>query len=163
MFEDTKARRGSDEDTRWNFRQLLLCAQQSSVRIVLLDRRGYPGALPHVPEELSRRARVVSLPPMVEAAQETTTVMVDHGRDGYDCLVDFILRERIPAARGSTSGVILVGWSLGGLREQGPNALEAHTPVMDTSSSISDLADSMNGPPMEDQRLLIEACLTHGT
>lgn len=38
--------------------------------------------------------------------------MADHGRDVYDFLVHFIRRERIPAARGNTGGVVLVGWSL---------------------------------------------------
>lgn len=55
--------------------------------------------------------------------------------------------------------------------KQGPDALETDVPAADTSNtmsrlSVADLANSVYGPPMEpsgSDRLLIEACLTHGT
>lgn len=55
--------------------------------------------------------------------------------------------------------------------KDGPEALETRTSATDTSStmsrlSVADLADSVYGPPMEpsgSDRLLIEACMTHGT
>lgn len=59
----------------------------------------------------------------------------------------------------------------GDLVKDGPDALETCTSAKDISStmsrlSVTDLADSVYGPPMEpsgSDRLLIEACMRHGT
>ncbi|KAL1945179.1 hypothetical protein VTO73DRAFT_2799 [Trametes versicolor] len=257
VLQDTGAPQGSDDYTTlvlihglgWhsgNFKKLVPCARRSKIRIVLLNRRDYPGARPHSPEELAHLTRLGSSPSTAGAAQETSAVMADHGRDVYDFLVDFIHRQRIPAARGNTGGVVLVGWSLacvwitaflanvasfpvddvkvdtyvrrvvlydpscvllgyprpsdwyhpitdpsipltelcarfnewqagyythGDLVKDGPDALETCTSAKDISStmsrlSVTDLADSVYGPPMEpsgSDRLLIEACMRHGT
>ncbi|KAI0355228.1 hypothetical protein OH77DRAFT_1437142 [Trametes cingulata] len=97
-----------------NFKKLLPFAKQLNVRIVLVNRRDYPGSRPYTPEERAALARLASADPSPEAAADTAAFVKQHARDIYDFLADFVQHERVPAPQGNaTGGIVIVGWSLG--------------------------------------------------
>ncbi|KAI0365122.1 hypothetical protein BV20DRAFT_776935 [Pilatotrama ljubarskyi] len=97
-----------------NFKKLLPLAKEFNTRIVLVNRRDYPGSSPYTPDERANLARLASSSASPEGAEETASFIKQHARDIYDFLADFVKRQRIPAPQGHIAGgIVLVGWSLG--------------------------------------------------
>ncbi|KAI0365120.1 alpha/beta-hydrolase [Pilatotrama ljubarskyi] len=123
-FLDSGAPEGSAEYTTvviihgwgWHsgsFKRLLPFAKQYNARVVLVNRRDYPGSDPYTPEELATAARLATTPDSPETAAEAEAFMRDRAREVYNFLADFVRRERIPRAQTNAGGLVVVGWSLG--------------------------------------------------
>ncbi|KAI0365121.1 alpha/beta-hydrolase [Pilatotrama ljubarskyi] len=99
-----------------SFKRLIPFAKPHNARVVLVNRRDYPGSDPYTPEELATPARLATTPDVSpETAAEAEAFMRDRAREVFDFLTDFVRRERIPRARENTGGIVVVGWSLGSL------------------------------------------------
>ncbi|KAI0355227.1 alpha/beta-hydrolase [Trametes cingulata] len=96
-----------------SFKKLLQFAKQHNARVVLVNRRDYPGSDPYTPKELATAARLATTPDSPESAEEAEAFMRDRAREVYDFLADFVRRERIPRPQGNAGGLVVVGWSLG--------------------------------------------------
>ncbi|KAI0628893.1 hypothetical protein C8Q77DRAFT_1067169 [Trametes polyzona] len=99
------------------FKRLLPFAQAFNVRIIVVNRCDYPGSLPHSPKELEKLVRLAELPTTPEVLAQAMELMSEHGQDVYDFLLDFVCRETVIASmpEENSGGIILVGWSLGGI------------------------------------------------
>ncbi|KAI0630696.1 hypothetical protein C8Q77DRAFT_1160239 [Trametes polyzona] len=97
-----------------NFQNILPFAKQFNARIVLVNRRDYPGSLACTPEEHAQLSRLAQSATTADVSEDTSAVMAGHAYDIYDFLVDFVRRERIPIAGhdDGAGGIVLVGWSL---------------------------------------------------
>ncbi|KAH8817149.1 Alpha/Beta hydrolase protein [Xylogone sp. PMI_703] len=80
------------------FERLLPVAKSSNIRLVRLNRRGYPDALPFGDSEA---------PP--NTLEELERFMKDRAREIHDFLETFIVNEKISP----TGGITIVGWSFG--------------------------------------------------
>ncbi|KAI0675558.1 hypothetical protein C8Q78DRAFT_1074570 [Trametes maxima] len=97
-------------------------ASPNGVRIILLNRREYPGAVPYTPEE---RALLPSVPdhPRSDAneirlaAERLEKFTRQRAHELYNSLEDLVVKCKIPptCSPAGTGGVVLVGWSLGAL------------------------------------------------
>ena len=97
-----------------NFKKLLPLAHKYNVRIVLPNRRDYPGSAPFSPEELANLSKLANATPgSPEAVEGTEQEMKARAREVYDYLIDLVKTERIPPVQGQTGGIVLAGWSLG--------------------------------------------------
>ncbi|TCD60255.1 hypothetical protein EIP91_010456 [Steccherinum ochraceum] len=87
------------------FTRLIPLAETSRCRLVLVNRRGYPGAEPFTPQEIS------NLKAAGEAGRvdEVRTFCKERAREIYEFLTDFVQTEKIP----KDGGIILSGWSFG--------------------------------------------------
>ncbi|KAH9890434.1 Alpha/Beta hydrolase protein [Cubamyces lactineus] len=94
------------------FRKLLPLAAQSNARVVLVNRRDYPGSEPYTPEQRATLVRLASAAPSPETDAEAQAFFRDLVKEFYDFLVDFVRRENIPRPQGETGGLIIAGWSL---------------------------------------------------
>ena len=84
------------------------------MRIVLPNRRDYPGSAPFSPEELENLSKLANATPgSPEAVEGTEQEMKARAREVYDYLIDLVKTERIPPVQGQTGGIVLAGWSLG--------------------------------------------------
>ncbi|OSC99683.1 hypothetical protein PYCCODRAFT_1438052 [Trametes coccinea BRFM310] len=102
------------------FSKLFSLAQSRGVRIILLNRREYPGAKPYTPEERALLPPVLDTPPTDEAelrsgAEMLEMFMQQRARELYDTLQELVVERQIPPADkdAQAGGIILVGWSLG--------------------------------------------------
>ncbi|GJE93983.1 hypothetical protein PsYK624_101500 [Phanerochaete sordida] len=121
-YRDTGAVTGSEDYTTvaivhgfgWSngvFRKLEPLAAQYNARLVLINRRDFPGSDPYDDDERAELERMANDPP---GAQEIIQrFMTRRARELYDFLVKFISQEDIPAANGAAGGLVLVGWSFG--------------------------------------------------
>ncbi|KAH9851838.1 Alpha/Beta hydrolase protein [Lenzites betulinus] len=102
------------------FAKLLPHAAAQGVRIILLNRREYPGTTQYTEEERA------GLPPIPEepltdeneirsARQMLLSFMRDRALELYHTIQDIVTERAIPAARpeSHTGGIVLVGWSMG--------------------------------------------------
>ncbi|KAI0669370.1 Alpha/Beta hydrolase protein [Trametes maxima] len=96
-----------------NFKKLLPLAKHSNARVVLLNRRDYPGSDPYTSEDLARLAHLASAPRSEESDADAVSFQGARAREVFDYLEDFVRRERVPRAEGSKGGIVLVGWSIG--------------------------------------------------
>ncbi|KAI0691961.1 hypothetical protein C8T65DRAFT_670209 [Cerioporus squamosus] len=97
-----------------NFKKLLPLAPKFNARIVLVNRRDYPGSVPFTVEERAQITRLASAPAgSPEAAEEMEVLMKKRARELYDYLVDLVKRGGIIPAQGKQGGLVLAGWSLG--------------------------------------------------
>ncbi|KAH9857419.1 hypothetical protein C2E23DRAFT_686199, partial [Lenzites betulinus] len=96
-----------------NFKKLLPLGQQFNTRVVVINRRDYPGSEEYTPSEKAHLVHLASNSP--ETTQGVVDFMRERAREVYDFLVDFVQRERIPQAvrNGNKGGLIISGWSLG--------------------------------------------------
>ena len=92
------------------FRKLEPLAAQNNARLVLINRRDYPGSDPYTEEEHATLASLQSTPNALDLMQQ---FMADRARELYDFLTKFIAQEDIPAAAGATGGLVVAGWSFG--------------------------------------------------
>ena len=97
-----------------NFKKLLPLARENNVRIVLPNRRDYPGSTPFSPDEVARLAELANAPAGTPGAAEGTQAeMKARARELYDYLVDLVQTQNIPRAQGKTGGIVVAGWSIG--------------------------------------------------
>ncbi|EIM81568.1 uncharacterized protein STEHIDRAFT_161747 [Stereum hirsutum FP-91666 SS1] len=92
------------------FTRLLPFAPQHGARIILVNRRDYPGSTPFSDSE--QQLLSSCLPTTAEAAQNMRSYMKDRSRELYHFLVEVATTEAIPNVS-EKSGMIVVGWSLG--------------------------------------------------
>lgn len=85
-------------------------APHYNTRIILVNRRDYPGSTPLTDSE--RQLLASSLPDTAEAAENIRSYMKHRARELYDFLCEFAVSEDIPKISGQR-GITLVGWSLG--------------------------------------------------
>lgn len=90
------------------------------VRIIALNRREYPGSVPYTAEERALLPPVPDKPltdaDQIRSAQQMLeTFMRDRARELYQTVEGLVVERNLPpAGTGSqTSGIVLVGWSLG--------------------------------------------------
>ncbi|CDO72522.1 hypothetical protein BN946_scf184983.g5 [Trametes cinnabarina] len=96
------------------FKRLLPFAAQNNTRLLLVNRRDYPGSKPYTPEERKHFACVAEgAPDSLQAKEDAKAVMRDRARELFDFLVDYVRREKVPQANGKEGGIVIVGWSLG--------------------------------------------------
>ncbi|KAI0358231.1 hypothetical protein OH77DRAFT_1253938 [Trametes cingulata] len=102
------------------FAKLIPLATTYGVRIILLNRREYPGATPYTADERALIPPVPTKPRTVQdeirsAAEMLETFMRDRARELYEALQGLVEERKLPPIRvaSSTGGLILVGWSLG--------------------------------------------------
>ena len=95
--------------------KLIPLAANYNARVVLVNRRDYPGAAPHAKE-----ARAVLDAAAAEVATDTAAArdkllqyMEYNGRDVYDLLVGFVAENDIPKAstEANSGGIVVGGWS----------------------------------------------------
>ncbi|TBU29282.1 Alpha/Beta hydrolase protein [Dichomitus squalens] len=97
-----------------NLKKLLPLAHKYNARVVLPNRRDYPGSAPFTPEELENLSKLANANPgSSDAVEGTEQEMKARAREVYDYLVDLVKTEHIPPAQGHQGGIVLVGWSLG--------------------------------------------------
>ncbi|TFK81803.1 hypothetical protein K466DRAFT_557458 [Polyporus arcularius HHB13444] len=97
-----------------NFKKLIPLASKSDARIVLPNRRDYPGSIPFTTEERAEFARLADTPAGSPGATERMeVVMKERAREFYDYLVDLVKAGGVVRAQGKKGGLVLAGWSLG--------------------------------------------------
>ncbi|KAB5575365.1 Alpha/Beta hydrolase protein [Coniochaeta sp. 2T2.1] len=91
------------------FQRLLPFAAKYQVRLVLVNRRDFPGSDPYSLEERAQFSGTAE-----EAPSRLAEFMCDRAHDVYDFLTTFIQQKSIPKRNGDRGGVILSAWSFGG-------------------------------------------------
>ncbi|OJT10817.1 hypothetical protein TRAPUB_12686 [Trametes pubescens] len=102
------------------FSKLVPLAKDNNTRVVLVNRRDYPGARPLTQEE---RALLPSLSTeeaadateISEATQKIDIFMKERAREVYDLLVELVNNADLPPFQRdrNTGGIIVAGWSFG--------------------------------------------------
>ena len=97
------------------FAKLLPLAHAHNARVVLINRRGYPGAAPYTDEELAtlRDAFERLKPDRAAARAMLMTFMRARAREVYDLLEAFVVENDVPIAQPAenSGGIVVVGWS----------------------------------------------------
>ena len=97
-----------------NLKKLLPLAHKYNARVVLPNRRDYPGSAPFSPEELANLTKLANAAPgSPEAVEGTEREVKTRAQEVYDYLIDLVKTEHIPPVQGKTGGIILAGWSFG--------------------------------------------------
>jgi hypothetical protein len=106
-------------------------ATQNNARLVIINRRDFPGSEPYTEAE---RAQLVSArtAPEDEAVALLESYMCDRAREIFDFLGAFIKQEQVPPARGHNGGVILCTWSFAAIWMMGLLANVGSFPTGDT-------------------------------
>lgn len=91
------------------FSRVAAKANESGVRVVLVNRRGYPGTAPFTEEEKVQHAALQERTP--EGGKATRDFFRYRAREILEILEKFIVEEKIA----KEGGVILSAWSLGTL------------------------------------------------
>ncbi|RPD58175.1 alpha/beta-hydrolase [Lentinus tigrinus ALCF2SS1-7] len=97
------------------FSKMVPLSETYNVRVVLVNRRDYPGATPHPKEEralLDAAAAEVESDPAAARAK-ILSYMEYNARDLYDFLIDFIASNDVPKAsvEKNSGGIVVGGWS----------------------------------------------------
>ncbi|OSD00421.1 hypothetical protein PYCCODRAFT_1371045 [Trametes coccinea BRFM310] len=102
------------------FAKLLPLAQPRGARVILLNRKDYPGAAPYTDEERTLLPPAVEQLPTKESEIRSGTeklemFMEQRAQELYECLQALVVERRIPPACRTSQdcGIVLVGWSLG--------------------------------------------------
>ena len=85
-------------------------AGKHGVRLVLVNRRDFPGAEPYAADE---RSLLIEAQGSLEALTMLHSYMCERARELYDFLALFVKQEGIRPVDGSQGGVSLVTWSFG--------------------------------------------------
>ncbi|PIL34393.1 hypothetical protein GSI_03168 [Ganoderma sinense ZZ0214-1] len=132
VFHDTGAPEGSADYTTlvivhgyvWHggvFTRLLPLAKEYNTRVILLNRRGYPGSAPYTDEEL---ASFPELPPgdviqekVDEAGKKLDVWMRERTYEILHFLEDLVKADSIPQTQPgkNVGGIVVVGWSFAAL------------------------------------------------
>ncbi|TCD66600.1 hypothetical protein EIP91_001157 [Steccherinum ochraceum] len=86
---------------------MLQYAAKHNVRIVLVNRRGYPGAAQYTEEELAQ-LKTGNSGPSPEAANAVRDHLKDRVKEIYELLETFIMKKNIT----TDGGIVLGGWSM---------------------------------------------------
>lgn len=112
------------------FARLLPLARQKNLRVVLVNRRDYPGTIPYTPAELAllpeSLTTPISGPEELEASRVSISFFMKHrGHELLRFLAEFARTQNIPHAdpANNAGGIIVAGWSMGIIWM---NALLAH-------------------------------------
>ncbi|TBU24601.1 Alpha/Beta hydrolase protein [Dichomitus squalens] len=151
VYHDTGSPEGSSDFTtlvilhghNWHggtFSRLIPLAHRNNIRLVLLNRRDYPGSTPYTDEE---RAMVAKLTPnadeeaLAQAREKFSIFLKDRAREVYDFLEDLVKRDNIPPSQRdlNTGGIVVAGWSLGALWTTSLLAYAPQFPVNDVDLS----------------------------
>ncbi|TCD61385.1 hypothetical protein EIP91_008522 [Steccherinum ochraceum] len=99
-----------------NFVRVLPLAETYGIRLVLLNRRGYPGTAPLTDKELEPLRTVDTLDDNGARLEVLKIFMRDRARELYDFLqsFSFVEAEKIPPTS-QGGGLVVSGWSLGGV------------------------------------------------
>ncbi|KAI0258413.1 alpha/beta-hydrolase [Gloeopeniophorella convolvens] len=90
------------------FGKFVPLAEKSSTRLVLINRRDYPGSAPFGDTERTELFKAVESDPTPQSTEMTKDYMKDRTKELFNCLYDFVKEEDIP-----DKSLILVGASLG--------------------------------------------------
>ncbi|RPD54565.1 hypothetical protein L226DRAFT_470866 [Lentinus tigrinus ALCF2SS1-7] len=124
------------------FSKLIPLAKTYNTRLILVNRRDYPGSTPYTEEE-----RALIAPPPHDASAEDIAAAKDNGltfmenraREVYDLLEDLVRREKIPPANrtkdGRAGGIVVAGWSYAAIWMQALLAFVDSFPVHDVDLS----------------------------
>lgn len=85
-------------------------AAQNNARLILINRRDFPGSEPYTDSERAKLA-LAQAAPEEEAVALLESYMRDQAREIFDFLGAFIEQEKIPLAGGRNGGIILCTWS----------------------------------------------------
>ncbi|KAM5540106.1 hypothetical protein V8D89_006246 [Ganoderma adspersum] len=128
IFHDSGAPDGSTDYTTiviihglgWHsgvFMKLIPLAHVHNTRLVLVNRRDYPGAAPY---SLAERANLFiaadeAMTDAAAACPKVVSIMKEGAIDVANLLIRFISDNRVPLPRpqANLGGIVLVGWSLG--------------------------------------------------
>ncbi|KAI0641979.1 hypothetical protein C8Q79DRAFT_265895 [Trametes meyenii] len=100
-----------------SYRKLIPLANSFKVRVILLNRRDYPGATPYTPQERAVLLSVPEDPPtgngeILTVRQKLEKFMRDRAKELYESLQALVSERGLPPAS-DTGGIILAGGSLG--------------------------------------------------
>jgi hypothetical protein len=97
-----------------SFKRLQPFAAQYNARLVLVNRRDFPGSEPYTDTERAQLAAAdkASEP---EAVSLLEGYMRDRAYEVFDFLCAFVKQEHIPKAQKHSGGIILCSWSFGGM------------------------------------------------
>ncbi|OJT03294.1 hypothetical protein TRAPUB_6072 [Trametes pubescens] len=102
------------------FVKLQPLAATYGVRIIALNRREYPGSVPYTAEERALLPPVpdkpLTDPEHIRSSQQMLeTFMRDRAHELYQSVQGLVVERNLPPARAEsqTSGIVLIGWSLG--------------------------------------------------
>ncbi|KAI0739376.1 hypothetical protein C8Q80DRAFT_1347120 [Daedaleopsis nitida] len=113
---DTTPPRCQSDTPTGIFTKLLPLAPAHNARVVLLNRRDYPGSTPYTAAELSD-LRTAADESTDSSAAKTVLLqfLAARARELYDLLDAFVHEHDIPPARAEedAGGIVLVGWSFG--------------------------------------------------
>ncbi|KAI0258414.1 alpha/beta-hydrolase [Gloeopeniophorella convolvens] len=90
------------------FGKFVPLAEKNNTRLVLIDRRDYPGSTPLTDKERAMLTAAAEAEPAPEATENIKEYMKERTKEIFDCLYDFVKEEDIP-----DKSLILVGASLG--------------------------------------------------
>ena len=94
------------------FRKLIPFAAKHDTRLVLINRRDFPGSDPYSEDDRRRIAAVQAAPDGLAIIQ---SFMDDRARELHDFLVAFVKQEAIPRPTADgRGGIVLTSWSWGG-------------------------------------------------
>ncbi|KAI0702380.1 alpha/beta-hydrolase [Cerioporus squamosus] len=97
------------------FTKLLPLAGAKNARLVLVNRRDYPGATPYTPEERIVLEGALKSDPAT-ARKQLLAYAKERAREVYTLLAQFVADNDIPPRRpepANEGGIVLVGWSFG--------------------------------------------------
>lgn len=98
------------------FKKLLPLAPSHNARVVLVNRRDYPGSAPFTDEERAALATYAHAPPGdPDAVRGTAEFMKARARELHDYLVELVEGGGTTPVRANskTGGIVVAGWSLG--------------------------------------------------
>lgn len=81
-----------------------------NIRIVLVNRRDYPGSDPYTDVERSQLAAAATASE-AEALRIVEDYMRDRARELFDFLAAYVKQEHIPTRRGGCGGIVFCTWS----------------------------------------------------
>ncbi|KAI0700839.1 hypothetical protein C8T65DRAFT_789832 [Cerioporus squamosus] len=121
------------------FSKLIPIAKAHDTRLILVNRRDYPGSIPYTTEEL------VMLPASDSPADEEDlsirlnllSYMRARAREVYDFLEELVRRDQVPPANPeeNTGGIVIAGWSFGSVWMEALLAFASSFPITDIELS----------------------------
>ncbi len=96
------------------FSKLVPLATEHNARLVLVNRRDYPGATSYTPEERAVLEDALTSDPATARGQLLAYAR-ERAREVYTLLVQFVADNDIPPAQpeANEGGIVIVGWSFG--------------------------------------------------
>jgi hypothetical protein len=95
-----------------NFQRLQPFAAQYNTRLILVNRRDYPGSEPYTDTERAQLAAAKTAPD-AEAVSLFEDYMRDRAHEVFDFLGAFVKQECIPPRQAHSGGIVLCTWSFG--------------------------------------------------